>query len=126
MQDPNRLTMSDASSVVLVLPKSDADTGFLEMILDHEGRAGTAMPIDSLIILSRLRHERRLATTDLTADTQKSEQANRTALEKLVEAGLVEAHGTARGRTYTLSAKVYRRAGQKVAYVRQAGFDPIQ
>jgi len=119
-------SMSDASSVVLVLPKSDADTGFLEMILDHEGRTGTAMPIDSLIILSRLRHERRLATTDLTADTQKSEQATRTALEKLVEAGLVEAHGTARGRTYTLSAKVYRRAGQKVAYVRQAGFDPIQ
>ncbi|MFH1922872.1 MAG: ATP-binding protein [Planctomycetota bacterium] len=119
-------TMSDASSVVLVLPKSDADTGFLEMILDHEGRTGTAMPIDSLIILSRLRHERRLATTDLTADMQKSEQAIRTALEKLVEAGLLEAHGTARGRTYTLSAKVYRHAGQKVAYVRQVGFDPIQ
>ena len=119
-------TMSDATSVVLVLPKSDADTAFLEMILRHEEQTGTAMPIDSLIILSRLRHERRLATTDLTSDTQKSEQATRTALEKLVEAGLVEAHGTARGRTYTLSVKVYRRAGQKAAYVRQAGFDPIQ
>jgi ATP-dependent DNA helicase RecG len=118
--------MSDDSSVVLVLPKSDADTGFLEMILDHEGQTGTAMPIDSLIILSHLRHERRLATRDLTADTQKSEQATRTALEKLVEAGLVEAHGAARSRTYTLSAKVYQRAGQKASYVRQAGFDPIQ
>ena len=84
------------------------------------------MPINSLIILSRLRHERRLTTADLTADTQKSEQATRTALEKLVEVGLVEAHGTGRGRTYTLSAKVYRHAGQKSAYVRQAGFDPIQ
>jgi ATP-dependent DNA helicase RecG len=118
--------MSDATSVVLMLPKSDADTGFLEMILDHEGRTGTAMPIDSLIILSRLRHERRLTTADLTADIQKSEQATRTALEKLVEAGLVEAHGTGRGRTYTLSAKVYQHSGQKAAYVRQAGFDPIQ
>ena len=39
---------------------------------------------------------------------------------------LVEAHGAGRGRTYTLSAKVYRHAGQKAAYVRQAGFDPIQ
>lgn len=119
-------TMSDASAVVLVLPKSDADTGFLKMILDHEGRTGTAMPIDSLIILSRLRHERRLTTAALTTDTQKSEQTTRTALEKLAEAGLVEAHGTARGRTYTLSAKVYQCAGQKVAYVRQAGFEPIQ
>jgi len=119
-------SMSDAASVVLVLPKSDADTGFLEMILDHEGKTGTAMPIDSLIILSRLRYERRLTTADLTADTQKPEPATRTALEKLVEADLVEAHGTGRGRTYTLSAKVYRHSGQKAAYVRQVGFDPIQ
>jgi ATP-dependent DNA helicase RecG len=114
-------TMSDASSVVLVLPMSDADIGFLEMILAQEKRTGTAMPIDSLIILSRLRYERRLTTADLTVDTQKSEQATRTALEKLVEA-----HGTGRGRTYTLSAKVYRHADQKAAYVRQAGFEPIQ
>jgi len=119
-------TMSDASSVVLVLPKSDADTNFLKMILRHEEQTGAAMPIDSLIILSRLRHERRLTTTDLSRDTQKSEQSTRTALEKLVEAGLVEAHGTGRGRSYTLSAKVYQYAGQKAAYVRQAGFDPIQ
>ncbi|MFH1028290.1 MAG: RNA-binding domain-containing protein, partial [Pseudomonadota bacterium] len=116
--------MSDATSVVLMLPKSDADTGFLEMILHHEEQTGTAMPIDSLIILSRLRHERRLTTADLTADIQKSEQATRTALEKLVEADLVEAHGIGRGRTYTLSAKVYRHTGQKAAYVRQSGFDP--
>lgn len=109
--------MSDASSVALVLPKSDADIAFLEMILRHEERTETAMPIDSLIILSRLRHKRRLTT----ADTQKSEQATRTTLEKLVEA-----HGTGRGRAYTLSARVYRYAGQKAAYVRQAGFDPIQ
>ena len=118
--------MSDTTSVIVILLTSDADTGFLEMILRHEERNGTAMPIDSLIILSRLRHERRLTTADLTADTQKSEQATRTALEKLVEAGLVEAHGTGRGRTYTLSAKVYRHVGQKATYVRQAGFDPIQ
>jgi len=118
--------MSDATSVVVVLPKADADTGFLEMILRHEEQTGTAMPIDSLIILSRLRQERRLTIGDLTADTQKSEQATRTALERLVEAGLVEAHGTGRGRTYTLSAKVYRHTGQKAAYIRQAGFDPIQ
>ena len=119
-------TMSDATSVVLVLPKSDADIAFLEMILRHEERTGNAIPIDSLIILSRLCHERRLTTADLIADTQKSEQVTRTVLEKLVEAGLVEAHGSGRGRTYTLSAKVYRYSGQKAAYIRQAGFDRIQ
>ena len=38
----------------------------------------------------------------------------------------MDAHSAGRGRTYTLSAKVYRHTGQKAAYVRQAGFDPIQ
>ena len=119
-------TMSDDTSVVLVMPKSDADVAFLEMILRHEERTGAAMPIDSLIILSRLRYERRLTTLDLMVNTQKSEQTTRTALEKLVEAGLMDAHGAGRGRTYTLSAKVYRHSGREAAYIRQAGFDPIQ
>lgn len=119
-------SMSDTSSVVLLMPKSDADTDFLEMILRYEERTNTAMPIDSLIILSRLRLERRLTTADLVLHTQKNEQTTRTALEKLVEAGLVDAHGSGRGRSYTLSAKMYKKTGQKAAYVRQAGFDSIQ
>ena len=43
-----------------------------------------------------------------------------------MEAGLIECHGTGRGRTYTLSAMVYQQTGQKAAYVRQVGFDRIQ
>lgn len=118
--------MSDATSVILYLANAEADVEFLEMIVRQEEQSGAALPIDSLIILSRLRHERRLTTADLIPDTQKSEAATRTALEKLVEAGIIEAHGTARGRTYTLSAKIYRSSGQKAAYVRQAGFNRIQ
>lgn len=37
-----------------------------------------------------------------------------------------KAHGTGRGCAYTLSGKVCRHASQKAAYVRQAGFEPIQ
>jgi ATP-dependent DNA helicase RecG len=119
-------SMSDASSVVLLMARADADIAFLEMLLSYEQRTRTPLPIDSLIVLSRLRQERRLTTADLVQSTQKSETATRTALEKLVEAGLVEAQGTGRGRTYMLSAKVYRKSGQKAAYIRQAGFEPIQ
>lgn len=117
---------SDASSVILLMARADADTTFLEMVLAYEERTGAPMPIDSLIILSRLRHQRRLATADLVESCQKSEPATRAMLEKLVEAGLVEAHGAGRGRSYMLSASVYHKVGQKAAYVRQAGFDPIQ
>lgn len=119
-------SMSDASTVKVQMFSAEADLDFLKMILQQEEQSGGAMPIDSLIILSRLREERRLTTTDLTISVQKPETAIRTTLEKLKEAGIVEAHGTGRGRTYTLSAKVYRRTGQKAAYVRQIGFDAIQ
>src|SRR5256885_5039559 len=43
-----------------------------------------------------------------------------------MEAGLVQAHGSARSREYSLSAAVYRRLGRGAEYVRQAAFDDIQ
>lgn len=117
---------SDALSVVLHLSNVEGDMDFLEIVLKEEERQGRAMPLDSLIVLSRLRLERRLTTFDLCPSVQKTEQETRRTLEKLTEAGLVEAHGSGRGRTYTLSAHVYRKAGQKAGYIHQAGFDPIQ
>lgn len=118
-------SMTDAYTVSVRMQSAETDPAFLRMVIEQEEKSGD-MPVDALIILSSLRHERRLSTSDMTASTQKPEQATRTAIEKLVEAGLVEAHGQGRGRTYTLSAKVYRQSGQKAAYIRQAGFDPIQ
>lgn len=117
---------SDSTSVILRMSNAESDLEFLGLVLNHEERTGGAMPLDSLIILSRLRQERRLTITDLAPFIQKSDQEVRGALEKLTEAGLVEAHGGGRARTYTLSAKIYRKTGQKAAYIRQAGFDPIQ
>ncbi len=119
-------SQSNPYTVTVRMLSGEADLEFLKMILQHEEQTGGAMPIDSLIILSRLREERRLSTTDLTVSVQKTEPEVRSTLEKLLEAGLIEAHGTGRGRTYTLSAKVYRQTGQKAAYVRQAGFDKLQ
>lgn len=117
---------SDTDSVVVRMSNTESDLGFLELVLREEDRMGRRLPLDSLIVLSRLRQERRLTTGDLVESTQKSESETRSVLEKLAESGLVEAHGAGRGRTYTLSAKIYRATGQKADYVRQAGFDPIQ
>ena len=67
-----------------------------------------------------------LPTATLAQAIQRDETAARGTLERLVEAGLVEAHGVKRGRTYTLSAKVYRETGGAGDYVHQVGFDAIQ
>ncbi|WP_430228632.1 ATP-binding protein [Nitrosomonas communis] len=118
-------SMSDEFTVSVQMANVAADLDFLKMVIEQEDKLGN-MPIDSLIILSRLREERRLTTTDLAPSVQKTEANVRATLEKLVETGFLEPHGTGRGRTYTLSAALYRKAGKKSEYIRQAGFAPIQ
>jgi ATP-dependent DNA helicase RecG len=65
-------------------------------------------------------------TQRLAREIQRDETAARKVLERLVEAGLVEARGVKKGRTYTLSPTVYQALGHPADYVRQVGFDVIQ
>lgn len=117
---------SDSKSVVVILPGGEADIGTLRTIIEQENRLSHSLPVDSLIALSLLRQERRVDTARLAHCIQKDEASARQVIERLVEAGLVEAHGVKKGRTYTLSPTLYQRMGQPADYVRQAGFDPIQ
>ena len=117
---------SDSKSVVVVLPGGEADLGTLQTIIEEENRLHHSLPVDSLIALSLLRQERRVDTARLAISIQKDEATARHVVERLVEAGLVEAHGVKKGRTYTLSPKVYQRIGSPADYVRQVGFDRIQ
>jgi len=112
-------------TVALQLRNAAADLDFLKMVLEQEDKHG-AFPIDTLIVLSRLRAERRLAVNAFVPFVQKPEPHIHAILEKLVETGFLEPHGTGRGRTYTLSASLYRSTGQKAEYVRQVGFSDIQ
>ena len=117
---------SDSQSVVVVLPGGDADLDVLRIVIDEENRLGHPLPIDSMVALALLRHERRIDTNRLAREIQRDEAAARKVVERLVEAGLVVAHGIKKGRTYTLSSNVYKALGQPADYVRQVGFDPIQ
>ncbi len=118
-------SMSNEFTVSVQMADAAADLDFLKMVVEQEEKLGV-MPIDSLIILSRLREERRLTTADLAPSIQKQEANVRATLEKLVEIGFLEPHGVGRGRTYMLSAALYRKAGKKSEYIRQVGFAPIQ
>lgn len=117
---------SSSTSVVLQISNAEADFEFLKLILSEEEKTQKAMPLDSLIVLSQLRKERRVTTHELMKLIQKNESEIRSILEKLSETGLLEAHGSGRGRTFTLSAKMYTKEGSKAAYIRQAGFEPLQ
>ena len=117
---------TDAHSVVLRLPTGVADLDFLKLIVDEENRQNGKMPVDSLIALSVLRELKRLTVEELAGKIQRDAASAKRTLEALIERGLVEAHGAARGRSYTLSASLYRNAGDKAAYTRQAAFSALQ
>lgn len=117
---------TDDSSVILRLATAEHDEMFLQLVIEQEDRLGSVLPIDSLIALAALREQKRLSVDELAKYIHRDAiQAKRT-LERLVEAGLVAAHGSVRDRSYTLSAEVYRARGEHVAYTRQAGFSDLQ
>lgn len=118
-------SMSDNSTVSVFMSNASADIKFVRMIIEQEEKTGD-MPIDSLIVLSRLRDERRLTTSDFITSIQKSETQVRSILEKLTETGLIEARSQGRGRSYMLSSRVYDQLGEQIAYVRQIGIGGIQ
>lgn len=117
---------TDAHNVVVRLPTEPADLDFRRLVVEEERRRGAELPIDSLIALAALRELKRVTADEMAGRIQRDAASAKRTLEALIEAGLVEAHGAARGRSYTLSAAVYQRRGEKVAYTRQAGFAPIQ
>lgn len=119
-------SQSDSHSVVLSLSLAAADEAFLKVILEEEARGHKELPVDSLIILAALREQRRASSEQLAVFVQKEVGRVLASVEALVEAGLVQAHGVGRGRSYTLSADLYRLLGEKAEYTRQAGFDRLQ
>ena len=119
-------SQSDSYSVKLSLSLAAADEAFLKVILEEEARGHKELPVDSLIILAALREQRRASSEQLAVFVQKEVGRVLASVEALVEAGLVQAHGVGRGRSYTLSADLYRLLGEKAEYTRQAGFDRLQ
>jgi ATP-dependent DNA helicase RecG len=116
---------SDATGVVVVLPGGEANLDFVRFAVE-EGQNGRSLLLDDLLLLNALWQERSLATEHAAQLIQKPEADARGVLGRLVEAGLVEARGERKGRSWHLSASAYRRLGEQAAYVRQRGFEPLQ
>lgn len=118
--------LTDRLNVVVRLLTDPADLDFRRLIVEEERRRAAELPIDSLIALAALRELKRVTADELAVRIQRDAAGAKSTLEALTEAGLVEAHGATRGRSYTLSAAVYQRTGDKAAYTRQKGFSQIQ
>ncbi len=116
---------SNEATVSVVVPGGAANLDFVRLLVT-EAQQGRTLALDELLILNALWQTRSVSTVDAARLVQKPEAQTRAALHRLVEAGLVEERGQKRGRSWHLSAATYRLLGDKVGYVRQRGFEPLQ
>jgi ATP-dependent DNA helicase RecG len=116
---------SNETGVMLVLPGGRANLAFARLVAE-ESQAQRPLGLDDLLLLNHLWLDRRLTTEEAARLIQKPEAEARSRLLRLIEAGLGEARGERKGRSWHLSAATYRRLGEKAAYVHQHGFEPMQ
>lgn len=112
--------------VKLFIPRGLPDKAFAKMISDEQERIGRALPVNSLLILNELKRSSRSTIAELSETIRSSEAKTKSAVEKLVESGMLEAVGTGKGRYYTLSVQVYRRNKTTAEYVRQRGISEVR
>ena len=117
---------STGKNVKLFIQRAEPDLPFTRMISNEENRLGRSLPINSLLILSALQTLRRASLHELADKIHVNEMRTKANVEKLVEAGLVEAIGNTSARAYILSSKVYRDQDNMTGYVRQTGIDLIK
>ena len=116
---------SSDSSVVARIRSGPVDAELAGYIAQAR-RSGQEMTLADLLTLHEVRAERRITTARAAELFQTDQASARATLNEFVERGLLESRGERKGRTYHMSAAVYRQLGEPVQYVRTKGFDEIQ
>lgn len=117
---------SSADHVVAVLPGGAANLALTRWVLEQEARQGVPLSLADLQVLTELLRDRRATTTELAAVLQRSDGETRVVLSTMVERGWVQARGEGKGRSWHLSAAVFRAIDAPAGYVRTRGFEPLQ
>ena len=81
------------------------------------------MPVNSLLVLNALKQNRRMSLSEILEICSIPEAKLKATLERLKEAGMVEAIGSGKSRVYVLGAKSYKNT---VQYVRQTDIDALR
>lgn len=117
---------STSRTVKLFIQRAKADLAFAKLIADEQERQGKPLSIYTLMILSVLKYERRSTVYRIVELTNLSENKVRSAIESMLELGLIEAAGKGKERTYILGKKIYRENKKTIQYVRQTDIDGIR
>ncbi|HEU4584750.1 MAG TPA: ATP-binding protein [Gemmatimonadaceae bacterium] len=120
---------STPGSVQLVLAGGAANLALARFIMERDSQGaspGQRVTVDEMLVVNAVDRERRLELARAAELVQRSEPATRAILERLVEAGVLEARSERRERVYHFSAATYRALGRPAEHVRLTGIEPIQ
>lgn len=117
---------STSRNIKLFIQRAKADLPFAKFVADEQNRQGRSLSIYTLMILSVLYNEKRSTIDRIVEMTNLSENKVRSAMEIMVEYGLVEASGRGKNRSYILGKKIYRENDEAIQYVRQTDIDSIR
>ena len=117
---------STSRTVKLFIQRAKADLPFAKLIADEQNRQGKPLSIYTLMILSLLKTERRSNIDRIIEITNLSENKVRSAVENMIEMGLIEASGNGKNRSFILGKKIYREINESIQYVRQTDIDSIR
>ena len=117
---------STSRTVKLFIQRAKADLPFAKLVADEQNRQGKPLSIYTLMILSLLKNERRCNIDRMIEITNLSENKVRSAVENMIEMGLIEASGNGKNRSYILGKKIYREINESIQYVRQTDIDSIR
>lgn len=111
-------TTSD--SVHLFIPRMKADFNFHRLILSCRENHPELLTMSTLMILSLLRSERRLALPNLVELCHLSAVRVQRQIEILLKEGFIEAVGTGKNQEYILSEAVYKAQDQTIRNVNRS------
>ncbi len=112
-----------SNAVRLFIPSGTPDERLISLITEEQQRTGEPMPLNALFVLNVLKRGRRMSLAEIVQSINIPEAKIRGTLERLTEAGIIEAVGSGRGRVYILDAKAYR---DPVQYMRQRGINQLR
>lgn len=111
---------STSDSVHLFIPRMKADFNFHRLILSCRENHPELLTMSTLMILSLLRSERRLALPNLVELCHLSAVRVQRQIEILLKEGLIEAVGTGKNQEYILSEAVYKAQDQTIRNVNRS------
>lgn len=96
------------------------------MLEDEQVKRGKPLSLQALLVLDALKQRRRCTVDEFSELVDIPMGQLKNTLESLIEAGLLEAVGSGKHRSYVLSHSVYKKEGKSKEYVRQTDIDRIR